>query len=179
MTDQEKFLLEHFKYDPSTGILTRIKVRNRHGDYSVCNEVGTECHGYLLVTLKGKKTFVHRIAFLFMTGKLPNEGLFVDHINGNRQDNRWENLRLTTRSQNQMNITATPSNNTSGHKGVHKINRPKTKYSWFARIKSNRQTIHLGVFETFDQALVARKQAEEKYFGNFKRDYACTNSSRQ
>lgn len=92
----------------------------------------------------------------------------VDHIHGkeSRYDNRKENLRIATRSQNNMN-KGLQSNNTSNITGVswHKgINR------WQAYITINRKRIYLGAFTSFDKAVNARKQAEEKYFGEFSYD---------
>jgi hypothetical protein len=120
----------------------------------------------------GKDLAVHRAAFLFMTGSLPSRSFDVDHINGVRHDNRWINLRLASRSQNNMN-SAAPKNNTSGHKGVHLDRRMYKKGApknpWFARIKVSGKTLHLGFFKTFEEAVEVRKQAEKKYFGEFNR----------
>lgn len=92
----------------------------------------------------------------------------VDHTHGkeSRYDNRKSNLRIATRSQNNMN-KGLQSNNTSDITGVswHKgINM------WQAYITVNRKRIYLGAFTDFDMAVNARKQAEEKYFGEFSYD---------
>lgn len=92
----------------------------------------------------------------------------VDHIHGKetRYDNRKENLRIATKSQNNMN-KGLQSNNTSSitgvgwHKGVNK---------WIAYITINKKRINLGSFANFDEAVKVRKQAEEKYFGEFSYD---------
>ena len=92
----------------------------------------------------------------------------IDHIHGKetRHDNRKRNLRIATRSQNNMN-KGLQSNNTSNTTGVswHKgIGR------WQAYITIDRKRIYLGAFANFDEAVNVRKQAEEKYFGEFSYD---------
>lgn len=92
----------------------------------------------------------------------------VDHKNGEltRNDNRKCNLRIATRSQNNMNKTK-QSNNTSGVTGVgwHKASN-----KWAAYIIVNKQQIHLGLFNKFEDAVKARKEAEDKYFGEWSYD---------
>ena len=97
---------------------------------------------------------------------MPTEkGYLADHIHGkeSRNDNRKENLRVTTKSQNGMNSDFS-KRNTSGVVGVY---FKKTTNRWFASITVNYSTIHLGYFDTFEQAVAARKRAEDKYFGEF------------
>jgi hypothetical protein len=85
------------------------------------------------------------------------EGIIVDHINMNPLDNRRENLRLANRSQNGMNRIV---------KGVYWHKRIK---KWQASITKNRVQIHLGYFETKEQAQQVRLEAEVNYFGSFAR----------
>ena len=90
----------------------------------------------------------------------------IDHINHNLKDNRKCNLRIVTRSQNQMNAKLRV-NNTSGitgvswHKGINK---------WIAYININKKRVSLGAFDIFEDAVKARKDGEEKYFGEFSYD---------
>ena len=86
----------------------------------------------------------------------------VDHINHNTNDNRKENLRIVTRSQNQMNASLR-SNNTSGVTGVYFDN---TYGCWVSKIQQD----VLGHFANFDDAVKVRKEAEEKYFGEYSYD---------
>ena len=91
-------------------------------------------------------------------------GFSIDHVNGNKLDNRRDNLRLVTYQLNQANRKNLNSNNTSGARGV--IRRSgATKNPWLAQIMVNRKTIHLGVFATMVEAVMARKAAELKFFG--------------
>lgn len=88
---------------------------------------------------------------------------FVDHINHKRNDNRKHNLRFVTNQQNLMNgkVRAT---NTSGVTGVV---RRRDRDKWQASITINYKTINLGSYNTFEDAVKARKEAEEKYFGEY------------
>ena len=88
------------------------------------------------------------------------DGYVVDHINHNTLDNRRENLRLCTYSQNFQNRR--PDDVGIGCKGVH-----KNKERWAATIGVNYESIYLGSYEHIEDAIKARKEAEEKYFGEF------------
>jgi hypothetical protein len=92
-----------------------------------------------------------------------DEGQIIDHINHDVTDNRKANLRLCTTSQNAMNKKL-PSNNTSGHKGVHYCN---TRKRWIANIGVMRKSIYLGSFRNKQDAIKAREHAEVIYFGEF------------
>ena len=89
----------------------------------------------------------------------------VDHINGDKLDNRKENLRLCTKSQNMMNRDKT-INNTSGFKGVYF--RKDTK-KWGAQIKLNYKNISLGSYNTKEDAVKAHKNGLVKYHKEFAR----------
>ena len=95
----------------------------------------------------------------------PNSKI-IDHINHRRNDNRKCNLRTVTHSQNQMN-KGLRSNNTSGVTGVY-LNKRDGK--WGSYISINKKRIYLGFFNNFDDAVRARKEAEDKYFGEFSYD---------
>lgn len=103
---------------------------------------------------RNKSLFMHR--FINKTLK----GFETDHINGNKLDNRKENLRNVTHSRNQMHDRI-PSNNTSGVKGVY---FDKTRRKWLPRVKVNGKNIYLGIFSDLEEAKIARKQGEELYF---------------
>lgn len=90
----------------------------------------------------------------------------VDHINHDIKDNRKSNLRIVSSSQNGMNRKLN-SNNTSGISGVH-WNKGEEK--WIARIGVDGKRIHLGSYDSFEDAVTARKTAEDKYFGEFSYD---------
>lgn len=96
------------------------------------------------------------------------DNMVVDHIHGkeSRFDNRKSNLRLATVSQNGMN-RATNVNNTSGVTGIcwHKQTN-----KWIVRIQVNKKRVNLGLFDNFNDAVKARKEAEEKYYGEWSYD---------
>lgn len=96
----------------------------------------------------------------------PSENKCVDHIKHNKIDNRKSQLRLVTYTQNAINRKK-QSNNTSGATGVY-WNRNMQK--WFAEIRLNKKRIFLGYFDNFEDAVKTRKEAEEKYFGEFSYD---------
>ena len=85
-------------------------------------------------------------------------GMEVDHINGNRLDNRRCNLRVCTHAQNMMNHRKSPD----GIRGTRKM-----KNRWHARIHFQGREIHLGAFGTREEAWRARKAAEESFRGEF------------
>ena len=93
----------------------------------------------------------------------PDKGFFTDHINGDKLDNRKDNLRICTTSENMMN-RGKQSNNTSGYKGVFWSIPAKR---WRAQIVVMRKAIHLGLFDTPEEAYKEYKKAEKKLFGEF------------
>jgi hypothetical protein len=92
------------------------------------------------------------------------EGMFIDHKDHNKLNNCRSNLRIVTQQQNNMN-NAKQKNNKSGVLGVHWY---KASEKWRARIKINNKEIHLGSFDNLEDASKARKEAEIKYFGEFR-----------
>lgn len=113
-----------------------------------------------MVNSKREKIFLHRI---IMNCK-KHDGLFIDHINGNKQDNRRQNLRIVSVSQNQMNKRK-QSNNTSGFTGVYKHTYTG---KWIARICLDKKMMHIGVYETKEAASKAYSQRATVLFGEFK-----------
>ena len=91
---------------------------------------------------------------------------YVDHIKHINYDNRKSELRIGTQSENNMNRTV-QKNSTSGVTGVNYLKRNN---KWRAMIEFNKQRHYLGVFENKEDAIKARKEAEEKYFGEWSYD---------
>jgi hypothetical protein len=95
----------------------------------------------------------------------PPEGKIVDHINGEKNDNRKCNLRVCTYCENNMNTTVRKDNK-SGTTGVFWENQSG---KWKAEISYNKKRKHLGLFDKFEDAVNARKKAEVMYFGEYRR----------
>ena len=97
----------------------------------------------------------------------------VDHINGDRTDNRRINLRACTRSQNAMN-TKIPSDNKFGYKGITRRMEQNYKDREVFRvvIQIDKKRINVGTFFNLAEAADARIAAEKKYYGKYRREYA-------
>jgi hypothetical protein len=92
------------------------------------------------------------------------EDMMIDHIDHNPLNNSRSNLRICTNQQNQMN-SGKSKNNKSGVIGVH---WNKANEKWRAQITLNNKQIHLGLFDNFEEVCKVRKEAEIKYFGDFR-----------
>jgi hypothetical protein len=136
---------ELLHYDPETGVFARrvsVSGRRRAGG------VGSiERDGYIRITICRHRFPAHRLAWFYQTGEWP--GADIDHVNGDRADNRLCNLREATRSRNCMNARM-PANNTSGFKGVI---WDRYKRKWRADIKLNGKNKTLGLFASPERAL--------------------------
>jgi hypothetical protein len=124
---------------------------------------GFNSRGYRQIPINAKPIVAHRIAWLLVTGEWPDRE--IDHINGIKDDNRFENLRLATRAQNASNKGRT-SRNTSGFKGVQWDSRNK---KWRALITVNNRQIFLGRHNDIEAAKAAYANAAIKYHGEFAR----------
>ena len=154
-------LKEIVRYDPESGALSWLVSGKGIRSGARCGK--TDSRGYHIVKIKGKEYPAHRLAWFFMTGEWPDK--HIDHINRDRLDNRWANLRLATHSQNQANRPP-PISNTSGFKGVtwHK-NRRK----WQASIRVKGEDKYLGLFDCPEEAGKAYSVAAYEHFGRFAR----------
>lgn len=113
--------------------------------------------GYRIITINKKTYYQHRLAWLFTYSELPSKS--IDHINGDRLDNRIVNLRDVSASENSRN-SFLYNNNSSGQAGV---SFHKSSQLWRAFIRNDGNVVSLGYFKNKDQAIVARKAAEKKY----------------
>jgi hypothetical protein len=105
---------ELFRYDPETGDFYRLNPAGRSPVGIVPPCINGE--GYRRISILGRLHSAHRIAWLYMTGSWPQN--WVDHINGDRTDNRWSNLRDVTPRRNALNRKRSNSNNLTGVRGV-------------------------------------------------------------
>jgi hypothetical protein len=149
-------------YDPLTGIFRWLVARRNW--VTPGEQAGyTALNGYVSLQLCGTRYAAHRLAWLYMTGEWPRGQL--DHVNANRSDNRWGNLREADGSQNQANRRRA-INNTSGFKGVsQRVDDAK----WVAQIKVRGRSIYLGRYETPREAHDAYRTAAVEHWGAFAR----------
>jgi hypothetical protein len=145
-----------FHYNPETGLFTRL-VRTANRTYVGQIAGGINSQGYISIEINRKSYKAHRLAFLYMTGIIPDE---VDHINLIRSDTRWVNLREATRSENQQNRRKPMITNTSKLLGAHIDKRSPNKF--YSEIRIDGERINLGSFNT-------AKEAHEAYI-NKKRE---------
>ena len=156
-------LKEFLDYNPDTGIFTWIKKPNNR---IKIGKVAGHLHesGYIKIVFKRSSYRVNRLAYYMYHGVDPLEKL-VDHIDGNKINNKIKNLRLLNTSQNAMNRVNLSSNNTSGVTGVIWCKRAR---KWVVLIMVNRVQKNMGYFINKEDAIKARKEAEIKYFGDFR-----------
>lgn len=157
-------LRQVIRYDPDDGRfwwLVTLSVRRLAG-----NEAGSvsKALGYRLIGIDGTTYYAHRLAWLYVTGVWPKR---IDHKNGNRFDNKFDNLREATGSQNIANSRRHITSST-GFKGVHFASSTLTR-PWRSKIKVRGEVFHLGYFATAQEAHAAYCAAAKKFHGEFAR----------
>ena len=159
---EQQYLKSKLLYAPNKGVFYWIDPPMNHSNL-LGEEAGAIRNGvkkYYVIQIDGSKYSRGRLAFLYMTGRWPQD--CIDHINGNSLDDRWLNLREATITQNAWN-----------HKGRTKKSdlpmgvRVNSSGTYSARIGFNKKQIQIGTFETLEKAHHAYLKAREKYFGTF------------
>ena len=155
-------LQEVLRYDPDTGEFRwRVRIRpNVHADDIAGTRMRSDWWG---IHLDGRIYRAHQLAWFYMKGEWGRP--LIDHRDGNPLNNRWRNLRLSTRSENCANRRRLVSN-TSGFKGVSFDRR---RGNWIARIRKESRDYFLGRFETPEEAHEAYRRAARLLFGDFAR----------
>lgn len=148
---------ELLTYIPSDGVFLWRVSRGGRKAGDVASYVDAE--GRPVLTLDGHRDKASRFAWLYMTGDWPSE--IVDHIDGNPANNRWDNLRAATQSQNQANA-GLRSDSTTGAKGVTAIGG-----KFMARIRHQGKRYYLGTFNTILEASAAYADAAYALHGPF------------
>lgn len=153
-------LKQLLSYSPTTGqwIWLRAHRKIKPGD-----RAGAKDAGYWRIKVDGKSYKASRLACFYMTGEWPPGD--VDHKNLDRGDDRWENIRPATRSQNRAN-TRPEVRNTSGYKGVSFSKQHK---KWRVNLKKDGRTIFIGLFSTKEEGACAYATAAKAHFGAFAR----------
>ena len=155
------FVRKVLDYDPLTGVF------KWKAGYARCVSAGRIAgqingKGYACISIGGKQKAAHRMAWLYVYGEWPSREIYIDHVNGNKTDNRIANLRLATPSQNAQNRGRVMD----GKKGTT-FNKLVGK--WQAQITPSGRTIYLGLFETREEAHAAYAKAASEHFGEFAR----------
>lgn len=161
MSVTQKEIVEAFEY--RDGLIynignrgSRAKAGNRAGALYPC--------GYRYIKINGKTIKEHRLIYTMFHGEIP-AGYQIDHIDGNSLNNKIENLRLATNSQNQMN-SGIDSMNKTGFKGVSK-RKDSNRYQ--AEIKVGGKGIYLGLYKTPEEAHMAYVNASKEHHMDYGR----------
>ena len=168
-----ELLRKILRYDPETGELFWLNRTpdmfqdQRYGAHRKCAAwkskfAGKEAftaykNGYKHGAVFNKTYKAHRVIWAIVYDEWPSSQ--IDHINGIRDDNRITNLRAVSHAENARNQKRRTDNTT----GVCGVGFYKATGKWNAQIHANGKSIHLGYFNSFDDAVIARKEAEMKH----------------
>jgi hypothetical protein len=148
MTKQSGITIDHLResldYDTQTGIFTW---RRNHRRPDLIGEIAGSVHskGYISIAIHNVKRLAHRLAWFYVTGNMPND--HIDHINGNKLDNSFANLRQVTRFGNLQNMRTATKANKVGFLGVS-----AHQGKWRAQIMVNGKRIRESGFNTPEEA---------------------------
>ena len=148
-------LRELLHYDPTTGIFTNVSPRKKIVVGSIAGGLD-HGSGYWMIGLDRRRYYAHRLAWLYMTGEWPEQ--MIDHLDGNRANNVFVNLRDAERAINQQNVRRPLPNTASGLLGAF-----KKRNKWTSNVRAFGQVIRLGSFDTAEEAHAAYLQAKRKY----------------
>jgi hypothetical protein len=151
-------------YSPETGVFKwRVSASSRAqvGDIAGC----ITGEGYRLITYNKCQYKAHRLAWVYIYGNISDK-IFIDHVNGKKDDNSITNLRLCSNAENQRNVGIS-TRNTSGFKGVH---LDKSTGNWRVRPTLNGKAVHVGTYKNKLDAVAAYRKFCIENHGEFYRD---------
>lgn len=172
----QEVVRQYLSYNPTTGFVTKNKLTREffktdrgygtHLTRDAGKVVGSKnAGGYLFASVAGTVYPLHRLIWVLMEGDIP-EGMFVDHRNGIRDDNRWENIKeLVTWNQNQRNA-AIRSDNRIGYKGVRLL--PSGRF-WARTNNPEGKQFSLGTYDTAEDAHAAVMKYNVETYGKYAR----------
>lgn len=158
ITQSELKKVLHYEY--ASGVFTWLESRGRIKAGSKAGALNKRL-GYVSIGINKQDYYGHRLAWFYMTGAWPNDG--IDHIDGNRCNNIFTNLRQATQAQNLRNQKI-HFDNKSGYKGVSWNKRDK---KWTAQICVDYKQYNLGGFATPEEASIVRNNAAKKLHAEF------------
>lgn len=153
MTKEE--LEKKLDYNPETGSFTWKGNMKGTKSFSPAGSINDQ--GYLCIRFNYKIYRAQRLAWILSYGKEP-DGV-IDHIDGNRLNNKLSNLRDIPKKENQKNL----GKNCKSKSGITGVMWHKAGCKWHAQITVNKKAIHLGYFDNIEDAIKARKDANELY----------------
>lgn len=150
-------LKQVLNYNPDTGLLTRLVATSTN---TKVGDIAGSLHrtGYSYVMIDYETYAIHRLAWFYHYGEMPKYD--VDHINGDKTDNRICNLRDVPEMTNMQNERKARRNNTSGYLGVH---FRKERQKWVAQLRVNGKHKRFGSFDTPEEAYEAYLKAKRLY----------------
>lgn len=158
-----KSLSKRVIYDKVTGGFIWISPKTR--SLKSGSKCGSKRNGYIIIkyTFSGEQytLLAHRLAWYISTGEIPK---MIDHIDGDGRNNSLSNLREVTAKQNRQN-NKTQTNNSTGFTGVHETHNGRYR----AVIQVEYRQISLGYYNNIEDAIQSRKEAEIKYFNEYRR----------
>jgi len=154
----QKLLNTLFEY--RNGVLY-WKINKPYSKYKAGDKAGrTVRNGYIQVCIDGNRLLAQQIIFKMFNGYIPN---IIDHINGNVADNRVENLRSVTQSQNCYNSKISTRNKS----GVKNVCWVKASNKWHVQVSLNKKQQSFGFFESLELADLVATEARNKYHGEY------------
>jgi hypothetical protein len=148
-------LRQEIHYDPETGIFMKMSVCRGGLKPKVLIGNVKSSSGYLQIRISGKVHQAHRLAWFYMTGRMPD--FQIIHVDGIKHNNRWGNLERRT------SIRVDKKAGSEHGSGVMGVTWVKDKSKWRARIRINDIDVHLGMFKELNDAIEAREEANAQY----------------
>lgn len=155
----QKLLKELFSYKDGD-LFWNVRMANRVYVGDAVGSVHDDEYQYKRVGILGKRYLLHKIVYMWHYGTMPN---VVDHIDGNSANNRIENLRAATKSENSLNKKVRADSST----GIKNVTWYKPLKKWVVNLSVNKKRKHIGYFEDLELASLVALEAMEKFHGQF------------